>query len=1054
MQWLAQVCVRRPVFATVLMLLVLVVGIAGYTKLGLDEFPNIDFPVIIVTTRLPGAAPEEIETDVTDKIEGAISTISGIDELNSRSSEGVSLVVITFALEKSIDVAAQDVRDHINGILPELPRGIDLPIVSKVDPDAVPVLIVALRSQKPIREVTEIADKGVRRQIESINGVGEVTIIGGRKRQVNVWLNPLALSARGLSAADVQRAVAAQNLTTPGGNLETGPSNLTLRVEGRVESPEAVGRIVVREVAGHPVRIEDVARVEDGEEEERSYAEINDEQTVVLSVRKQSGTNTVAVVDAVKSRLGAVQSTLPQGVTLEIVRDNSGIIRTGVGAVKEHLVVGAALAALVVLVFLGNFRSTIIAAVAIPISIIGTFGLMWVEGFTLNFLTLLALALSVGIVIDDAIVVLENVVRFIEVKKKKPFPAVVLATRDIGLAVLATTLSLMAVFLPVALMSGIVGRFLKSFGMTMAFAILVSLIVSFSLTPALSARWLEASDGQAKRSRAAGLVDIFYRPVERAYMVVLRWSMRHRWVIVAACCVTLGSCIPLANGLPKGFTPPDDRGQFEVNIRVPEGTSVTSTRLVAERIAMDVRNLPGVTKTLLTVAEDTLRTPNLARIVVLLSDPRERDIGQQQLMDRVRKEILSKQPPGYRLTVGEVSGISTGGSSAFISYALAGPDLDRLSEYATRITEGLRKVPGAVDVDNTLIIGKPELRISIDRERAADLGVQVADVASTLQLFVGGLKSSSYAEAGEQYDIRVRADARYRADPSNLALVSVPSSKYGTVTLSNVMRMRPAEGPSEIAHLGRRRQITMTANPAPGVGESTVENGLKRLAAEQNMPAAYALQPVGRSKATGDTAGNFVLAFSLSFIFMYLILAAQFESWLHPITILLSLPLTVPFALISLYIFHQTFNIMSALGLLVLFGVVKKNSILQIDHTNHLREQGIERHQAILEANRDRLRPILMTTLAFVAGMIPLILARGIGAGQDRAIAGVILGGQTLSLLLTLLATPVAYSLFDDLGAWLRRRLGSKTKADKGEAELRRLLDGHPEQIAVETSDG
>src|SRR6266536_658159 len=405
MQWLAQVCVRRPVFATVLMLLVLVVGIAGYTKLGLDEFPNIDFPVIIVTTRLPGAAPEEIETDVTDKIEGAISTISGIDELNSRSSEGVSLVVITFALEKSIDVAAQDVRDHINGILPELPRGIDLPIVSKVDPDAVPVLIVALRSQKPIREVTEIADKGVRRQIESINGVGEVTIIGGRKRQVNVWLNPLALSARGLSAADVQRAVAAQNLTTPGGNLETGPSNLTLRVEGRVESPEAVGRIVVREVAVHPVRIEDVARVEDGEEEERSYAEINDEQTVVLSVRKQSGTNTVAVVDAVKSRLGAVQSTLPQGVTLEIVRDNSGIIRTGVGAVKEHLVVGAALAALVVLVFLGNFRSTIIAAVAIPISIIGTFGLMWVEGFTLNFLTLLALALSVGIVIDDAIVV-------------------------------------------------------------------------------------------------------------------------------------------------------------------------------------------------------------------------------------------------------------------------------------------------------------------------------------------------------------------------------------------------------------------------------------------------------------------------------------------------------------------------------------------------------------------------------------------------------------------------------------------------------------------------
>ena len=492
MQWLAAVCVRRPVFATVLMLLVLVVGIAGYTKLGLDEFPNIDFPIIIVTTRLPGGAPEEIESDVTDKIESAVSTISGIDELNSRSSEGVSLVVIGFTLEKSVDVAAQDVRDHINLVLPQLPKGIDPPIVSKVDPDAVPVLIVAMKSKRSIRETTEIADKSVRRQIESINGVGEVNLVGGRKRQVNIWLNPLALQARGLSAADVQRAIAAQNMTTPGGSVETGPQNLTLRVEGRVDSPEAVGRIVVREVNGHAVRVEDVARVEDSQEEERSYAQLDDDQTVVLSIKKQSGTNTVAVVDAVKARLGTVQATLPDDVKLKIVRDNSGIIRTGIGAVKEHLVVGAVLAALVVLVFLGNFRSTIIAAVAIPISIIGTFGLMWIQGFTLNFLTLLALALAVGIVIDDAIVVLENIIRYIEVKKTKPFPAAVLATREIGLAVLATTLSLMAVFLPVALMSGIVGRFLKSFGMTMAFAIFVSLIVSFSLTPALSARWLRA----------------------------------------------------------------------------------------------------------------------------------------------------------------------------------------------------------------------------------------------------------------------------------------------------------------------------------------------------------------------------------------------------------------------------------------------------------------------------------------------------------------------------------------------------------------------------------
>jgi multidrug efflux pump subunit AcrB len=444
---------------------------------------------------------------------------------------------------------------------------------------------------------------------------------------------------------------------------------------------------------------------------------------------------------------------------------------------------------------------------------------------------------------------------------------------------------------------------------------------------------------------------------------------------------------------------------------------------------MDTRKLPGVEQTLLTVAEDALQTPNLARIVALLRDPRDRDASQLELRDRVRKEILAKQPPGYRLTVGEVSAISTGGSSAFISYAIAGPDLARLGEYATRITDGLRKVPGAVDVDNSLVVGKPELRVFLDRELAADLGVQVAAVASTLQLFVGGLKGSSYAEAGEQYDIRIRADARYRTDPEALALVSVPSSKYGTVALSSVVNTKRAEGPSEIARLGRRQQITITANPAPGVGESTVESGLKRLAAEQSMPPSYVLQAVGRSKAVGDTAGNFVLAFSLSFIFMYLILAAQFESWLHPITILLSLPLTIPFALLSLHLFHQTFNIMSALGLLVLFGVVKKNAILQIDHTNHLREQGAPRDTAILDANRDRLRPILMTTLAFVAGMIPLIFARGIGAGQNRAIAGVILGGQTLSLLLTLLATPVAYSLFDDVASFSSVALAPRSKS-------------------------
>ncbi|WP_437905362.1 efflux RND transporter permease subunit [Sorangium sp. So ce327] len=1045
MQWLARVCVKRPVFASVLMLVIVVLGVAGYTRLGLDQFPDIDVPFVVVTTRLDGAAPEEVEAEISDRIEGAVNTISGIEELRSTSTQGVSQVVVGFELEKDADVAAQEVRDKISVVLPSLPKGIDPPIVSRIDLGAAPVLLVSVASDQPIRELSEIVDKRVRRQIESISGVGQVSLIGAQSRQINVWLDPIALRAQGITAAEVQRAIAAQNLMTPGGSVETGPEDLTLRVMGRVESPEALGRIVLREQDGHAVRLSDVARVEDGRAEETTWAQLDERRTVLLSVVKQSGQNTVAVVDAVKARLDEVQRSLPEGTKIEVVRDGSRVIRTGIAAVKEHLVLGALLAAAVVLLFLGNARSTLIAALAIPISVVGTFAVMWIAGFTLNFLTLLALALAVGIVIDDAIVVLENIVRYIDEKGMKPFPAAVLATKEIGLAVLATTLSLMAVFIPVAFMPGIVGRFLKSFGLTMAFAIGVSLIVSFSLTPSLAARWLSGHarhGAPAKPSVLERAVDVFYRPIERAYMAALSWVMKRRWVIVVASAVALGSCAPIAKTLPAGFLPDDDQAQFEINMRAPEGTSLTSTRLIAERIAGDVRRLPGVTRTLLTVGEGEQQAANVAKVYVMLVDPEQRALGQLAIMQRVREEILAKLPKELRVTAGEVQAVSSGGqSSARIQVALQGPDLDRLGEYAARITEELRKVPGAVDVDNSLVVGKPELRAVIDRDRAADLGVQVADVAGALQLFVGGLKVSTYSEAGEQYDVRVRADAKHRADAESLAFLTVPSSKHGAVPLHSVVTMEPDSGPSSIGRLGRRRQITISANAAPGVGDSAVQAALDRIVAEQRMPAGYSAQPVGSSKNTASTAASFVVVIGLAFVFMYLILAAQFESWLHPITILLSLPLTVPFALLSLKLFGQSLNLFSGLGLLVLFGVVKKNAILQIDHTNHLRAEGMPRLQAILQANKDRLRPILMTTIAFVAGMIPLVLSHGVGSGQNRTTGAIVLGGQSLSLVLTLLAVPVAYSLFDDAAEWIRRRR-RRAAEDKGEAELDALLGG------------
>ncbi len=1039
MQWLAALCVRQPVLTWVLMLVFIVIGIFGYSSLGVDQFPKIDFPAIVVTTTENGAAPEEIETEVTDKIEGAVNTISGIDELRSTSSQGVSLVIITFDLAKDPDVAAQDVRDHINNVLPDLPKGIDQPVVSKVDPDASPILLVTLSSPGTIRDVTELADKRVRRQIESINGVGEVTILGGKKRQINVWLDPAKLQAAGLTAVDVEAALAQQNLSVPGGQIETGPKSLALRVQGRVDDVAKIGRIIIKESANHPTRIGDVARVDDGVEEQKTYASEDGKESIVLSVRKQSGQNTVAVVDAVRARLDDVQKSLPPGSELRAVRDESAPIRTSVNAVKEHLVLGALFAAAIVLVFLGNWRSTIIAALAIPVSIIGTFALMWAMGFTLNIITLLALALAVGIVIDDAIVVLENIVRFIEVKKQKPFVAAVLATRDIGLAVLATTLSLMAVFLPVAFMSGIVGRFLKSFGLTMAFAILVSLFVSFSLTPMLGARWLPGpppEGGHAKKSLLERLVDRFYRPIESVYMVALRWVMGHRWVVVALSVLTLGSCVPLGGALPKGFTPRNDVAEFDVNMRAPEGTSLAETRLMSERLAREIRAVPGVDHTLVTIGNDASVTRNLANVFVHLTDPRLREEDQFAIMDRIRNEVLPRQPKDLRIDVSQTAQISSGQSQAQVQYTLSGPDLGQLAVYANRILDRFRKARGAVDVDSNLIIGNPEVHVEVDRDRAGNLGVNVADVANALELLVGGLKVSTYEEAGNDYDIRARAEAAYRDDLSGISAMTVESRSGQPVPLSSVVKIVRTTGPSQINRLARQRQVTITSNVGPGVGQSEVSDALVQIIADQHLPPEYHAQPAGLTKETGRAVKGFIAAVGLSFVFMYLVLAAQFGSWLHPITIMLSLPLTVPFALLSLLLFHQELSLLSMLGIIVLFGVVKKNAILQVDHTNHLRAEGMPRLEAILEANRDRLRPILMTTLAFVAGMIPLITSRGVGAGFNRATAGVVVGGQTLSLALTLLATPVAYSLFDDAAAWTKRRFGSKKPEDRGEKDL------------------
>ncbi len=1038
MQWLASICVRRPILACVLISALVVVGVVGYKGLGVDKFPKVDFPLVTVVTPYPGASPTAVETDVTDKVEEAVNTVSGLDTLTSTSTEGVSLVIAQFDLEVDPDKAAEDINEHLASILRDLPAG-TRPEVRKADPDAAPITVLSVKGPPglPVRDLTHFADKQVKSRIERLAGVGQVIILGGRLRQINIHLDPIRMSAAGTSALDVSRAVTASNVSIPGGAIESGPTTATLRIESRVVDPQDLCKIVVREAQGHQIHLADVVQppanaapgdcVEDAEEDAQTAAVYNGIPAIALQIRKQTGTNTVAVVDAIKHQVGELATQLPAGYSVQIVRDNSIQIRTSADQVLEHLVLGSLLAALVVLIFLGSLRSTIIAAIAIPVSIISTFGLMKAFGFTLNMMTLLALALAVGIVIDDAIVVLENIYRFIDEKKMKPFAAAIHATKEIGLAVLATTLSLMAVFLPVAFMSGIVGRFMYSFGLTMAFAILVSMIVAFSLTPMMAARILPlpAPEGQERRrSWLEKISDGIYHPIARLYSGVLAFCLRHRWVVGVAIIVTFAITVPMCKKLGGDFIPANDEAQFEIYLQAPEGTSLDATTLIGERIARQVRDIPEVDSTLVTVAGGDQRQSNVGSIYVHMTDPGKRKRSQNDVMQQVRTKILPTVPTGTRVAAQPVNDFSLGGQNAMVSYVISGPDLDKLEHYGKQVLADMKSVPGVVDLDSSLLDPLNETEVRPDLDRASLLGVEPADITNTLAVLIGGVQASTFEDKGDEYVVWLRAAERYRDDPQGLGLIFVPSHSLGQVPLSDVIRVTPNSAISKITRQSRERAVTLTMNVAPGFSQSTVSTAVEASIKKLAMPPGYTAEPFGQSKEFKKLASAFLFAIGLAVAFMYLTLAAQFESLLYPLVIILSLPLTVPFAVVSLVITGGSLNIFSMLGIIVLLAMVKKNAILQVDHANGLRRQGLPRTEAVIAASRDRLRPILMTTFAFVAGMMPLITSNGIGSGLSKAMAQVVVGGQTLSLLLTLVAIPVIYTWFDDL-ARLWRNYGS-----------------------------
>ena len=1064
MQKLAEICIRRPVFASMIVLALVVVGAAGYAQLGVDRYPSVDLPTVSVRTSLPGAAPEEVESLITQPVEEVVNTVDGIDELRSVSGPGNSVVIATFRLDRNLETAAQDVRDRVATVVRQLPEDATPPVVSKFDNDSSPVLTIALSGERSLRELTELADKTVRVQLERTSGVGEVRVVGGLERAINVWVDADRLAAYQLPITAVRTALDRQNADLPGGNVTTDRQELTLRTMGRYADPRAFEDLVIAtrtsssagdaassanrqpstaNQSGIPIRIRDIGRVEDGTKEQRSLARLDGVPTVTLEIRRQSGANTIAVIDGIKAALPDVQSQLPAGIELQVIRDQSRYIEAAMHEIKLHLVLGSILACLVVLVFMRSWRSTIIAGIAIPASVIATFGMMWALDFTLNSVTMLALVLMVGIVIDDAIVVLENIFRFIEEKKMKPMEAAAAATKDIGLAVLATTLSLVVIFLPVSFMSSISGRFLYQFGITAAVAILVSLLVSFTLTPMMSSRLLSAKDAAGGHGSRTG----FYGRLEAKYMRMLEFSMRNRKAVAIIAVLVILTSIPLYNGVKQEFIPTNvDEAAFDVSINAPQGTSLAAMNEAMTGIEKELMETPGVRMVLATAGGGFLSSTSSGSAYVRIAPHEERTLSftkfwrsllkgkpwlafqdnytAQDVMQEVRKRtrkyapirVAPRNPPSFNF--------GPGGRSD-INFVIRGPEITQLAAYAEELVSRTEKLPGFNDVDTNLELDKPELRANIDRARAADLGVSTADIATSVNVMVGGDQEvTRYRDASvnEDYDVQLRVESANRTDPAAIGRLYVPSENGDLVRLDNVVDIERGVSPSRIDRLDRERQVTVSASVAPGFALADRIEAMRGEIQKMGLAAGYTTTVTGRGRELERTFDEFVWAFLLSIIFMYMILASQFESTVHPVTILLSLPLAIPFALLSQFLTGSTLNLYSALGILVLFGVVKKNSILQVDHMNNLRAHGMDRATAILQANRDRLRPILMTTLALVAGMLPLALGTGPGSEERRSIAIVVIGGQSLSLLLTLLVTPVAYSLFDDLAQSRRWR--------------------------------
>ncbi|HNT38680.1 MAG TPA: efflux RND transporter permease subunit [Rubrivivax sp.] len=1035
--WFTRLSIANPVLATMVMLAFVVLGLFSYQRLSIDQFPDVDIPTVVVQVDYPGAAPEIVEAEVTKRIEEAVNTVAGIDTVFSRSYESSSVVVVQFNLDVDGRRAAEDVREKVALVRPLLREEVKEPRVSRFDPAAQPIFNVALVSpdgSASAQDLTTFATQVLQKRLENVRGVGAVSVVGGVAREIGIQLRPQALEAMGVGVDQVVAAVRSENQELPLGALRAPMQESMVQLRARVEDPAHFRDLIVarRGASGIPVRLWQVADIVDGPQEAQTLALYNGQRTVLLSVQKSQGENTIAVADGLAQAITAAQPLLPPGIRTEINRDNSRAIRVSVANVRQTLLEGALLTVGIVFLFLNSWRSTVITGLTLPIALIGTFIFMYAGGFTINTVTLMALSLCVGLLVDDAIVVRENIVRHVQMGKSA-HDAALEGTNEIGLAVLATTLSIVAVFLPIGFMGGIVGRFFHEFGITIVAAVLISMFVSFTLDPMLSSVWHDPQAhgrregpprGAYERSigRVTAAFDRLTLALADAYQAILAWSLVHRVKTVAIAVATFAASFLILPLVGAEFIPQADFSETIVSFQTPVGTSLEATEARARQIDAALREMPEIRHTVTTINSGAALGTNVGSMYVRLTDRKERGQSVHQMTPALRQRLA--RIPGVTITN---IGIPDLGGGKTLQFSIQGPDLDELARLWRQIGPRLASIPGLVDLNSSLQADKPTVAIRMKREAAADLGLDTGAVGGALRVLVAGQTVGNWrADDDETYDVVVRLAPQERVDAAQLRALPlmVGTAADGSariVRLEQVAQVLPATGLNQINRRDLTREINVDAN-TQGRSAGEVSADIRRVLDETAWPPGYRYSFGGSTKYMQESFGFAMMALALAVVFIYMILASQFKSFLQPLALMSSLPLTLIGVVLALLLFGSTLNMFSIIGIVMLMGLVTKNAILLVDFAIRAREAGTDRTQALLDAARVRLRPILMTTLAMVFGMMPLAFSMSEGSEQRAPMGQAVIGGVVTSSLLTLVVVPVIYCWLDDLAQWARTR--------------------------------